>query len=156
LKRIGLGVGRLTGGKEAAEAVKTYANPETRPSYEQILENAPEGLGQGAGTVVAGESLPKIGRAVKEGLNVPEVKKAVTAPVRAVSRGLGKIAPAVPTALGMAAGEAAGHPYYGAIAGRVLLPKESIEGLAEKGKTVGLPKVEAAHQQLEERAKKSE
>jgi len=59
MKRIGLGIQRLSGIPAAVDAAKTYADPKTRPGYQQILENAPEALGQGAGTVVGGELLGK-------------------------------------------------------------------------------------------------
>jgi hypothetical protein len=68
LKRIGLGIERMTGVPAAEEAVKTYANPKTRPSYEQVLNVAPEAIGQGAGVVTAAEVAPKIVRGVKEAI----------------------------------------------------------------------------------------
>ena len=63
-KRIGLTAERLLG-VSAGNPLKAYGSAATRPSYEQILENAPEALGQGAGTVVAAEAAPKIVRGAK-------------------------------------------------------------------------------------------
>jgi len=54
LKRIGLGIDRLTTAPLIG-AANTYANPKTRPTYEDALSVAPEALGQGAGTVVGGQ-----------------------------------------------------------------------------------------------------
>ena len=54
LKRIGLGIERMTTAP-LIDAAKTYANPATRPTYEQALSVAPEAMGQGAGTVVGGK-----------------------------------------------------------------------------------------------------
>jgi hypothetical protein len=54
-KRVGLAVGRLSGIDSAGEAIKTYANPGTRPTVDQALRVLPEAMGQGAGTVVGGK-----------------------------------------------------------------------------------------------------
>ncbi len=92
LKRIGLGIQRMSGIPAAEEAVKTYANPKTRPSYEQILSVAPEALGQGAGTVLAAKAAetaaPKIVRGVKEA--APAIKNAAAPVTDAVNNVVNK------------------------------------------------------------------
>jgi hypothetical protein len=100
-KRIGLGVQRMSGVPAAEEAAKTYANPATRPSYEQVLENAPEALGQGAGTVAGfkglEEGVPAASRVIS-----PKIKTAVAPVVRMAGRGVE--AATTPVVAGGAAG----------------------------------------------------
>jgi len=130
------------GGQEAYEGAKDIREKGLTP--ENISKT-----GQGLGQMMLG------GAATAEGTefgNRP-AGEALTAPVRAGSRALKSVAPALPTTLGMAAGEVVGHPYYGAIAGRVLLPKEWIEAVLDKGTTVGLSKPEANAVRLEGIAK---
>lgn len=80
----------------------------------------------------------------------------LTAPVRAVSRGLKVIAPTIPYGAGALAGsEVAGRPFLGGIAGKMLISREAITNLLEKGETFGLPKAEADLRLLEDRAAES-
>lgn len=90
LKRIGLGLGRISGVNDTENAIHTYADPKTRPSYSDVLSVAPEAIGAGAGVVVGGKALetglPKIiDRAREYGPSAETVKKAAGAPVRALA-----------------------------------------------------------------------
>ncbi len=124
MKRLGLGIQRVTGAQSAVDAYKTYANPKTRPGYDQILENAPEALGQGAGTVVAGKAVetvaPKIVRGVKDATG-----KAVDVTSNAAERAVPKAKAAIerastPKNIATAAGGAIpGAHAIGSVAGRV-------------------------------------
>lgn len=162
LKRVGLAARRLSGADEAAQAAKDYGltpsnfgrshmSPTLTP--ENVASVAPEALGGAAGTVVAGDVLHKLGaKAV-----TTEGVKTLAAPVRGVSRGLKQVAPALPYGIGAALGEeVAGRPYWGSILGRMVIPREAIMNLLEKGETLGLPKEEASWRLLEDRAKASE
>jgi hypothetical protein len=56
---------RLIGAPQIADAIQTYANPKTRPSWDQVKSVLPEALGQGTGSVAAGEMTPKVTGVVK-------------------------------------------------------------------------------------------
>ena len=83
-KRIGLGLGRISGAPSAAEAAKDYASG--RVGYQDILENAPEALGEGAGVAVGGKLIEDVGgKAVKAAKDI-DPKELITAPVRLGAR----------------------------------------------------------------------
>jgi len=135
---------RVGGVPQAIEAGQTYANPATRPSMGQVLENAPEALGQGAGTVLGGEAMGRMGGALKEGMQTPGFKEVTHAPIRAASRVAEHVAPAAPVLGEVVAG------FPGLMAARTL--KGTIADIIEKGKVSGLPKMEANATVLEGRA----
>ena len=89
VKRLGLGIQRIVGADQATEAAKTWADPTKRPTYEQTLSVLPEALGQGAGTVVAAETLGK-GANDFSSRPVSETLPATTSAVRAAQRGTAK------------------------------------------------------------------
>jgi hypothetical protein len=70
LGRANLAVDRLSGLGSAAQGIKAYRNPATRPTYEEALSVAPEAIGAGAGTVLAAkgasEIAPKVAGAAKD------------------------------------------------------------------------------------------
>jgi hypothetical protein len=78
------------------------------------------------------------------------------AAVRMGARGATKVQPMLPTAIGAVAGETVGHPYWGAIAGRIMLPQAWLGPLLEKGRTFGLDANEAGIVHLGERLQQAE
>lgn len=123
---------------------------------EQAVEGATSGNLQktlgGAGQAILG------GTAGVRGTEMGEApaKKALLAPVRGVGKAAGPISHALPTGIGLAAGEAMGHPWYGSIAGRMLIPREPIESFLSKGRTAGLSPEEANIAHLEDRVRDAE
>ena len=139
LGRAGLGTERLVRGMTdpAVQAAKDYVAGKI--GTQDVLENAEPALEQGAGTVIGGELLPKMGEAVKEG--APALKEMATAPVRAASRVAAHAVPAAPIAGEMIAG------FPGRMAGSAL--KGTIASTLEKGTRVGLPEMESKAVHLE-------
>jgi hypothetical protein len=100
LKRIGLGLGRISGINDTENAAHVYANPATRPSYSDVLSVAPEAIGAGAGTVLgtkgAEVALPKvIAKAQELGPSAETLKSAAGKPVRAIANKI----PSAPVAM---------------------------------------------------------
>jgi hypothetical protein len=84
--KVGLGVGRMTA-IPLQRAIRDYSSGLVTPDV--ALENAPEAIGQGAGTVVAGrlaEEAPGVARAAAEKVS-PGVRAVASAPVRLAARG---------------------------------------------------------------------
>jgi predicted GNAT family acetyltransferase len=85
MKRIGLGVGRLTGINDAQGAVKDWSNPETRPSLDTSLELAEPAVEQGAGTVLGMEAAGKIA-GIPSRKTMPTTTGAIDAGIRGAGR----------------------------------------------------------------------
>lgn len=162
LKRLGLGVNRMLGGDATAEAYKTYANPATRPTYEQALSVAPEALGQGAGTVLAAEAG---GKGLKKIATTPlsETMPTVAEGVRKAGKAYQTVrenAPTTGAVIGGVAGGAAGGPggaaygtYTGGRVGKIL------QNVLPEGKAVAefdLTPEEKNVQRLEKSVKEAE
>ena len=122
MKRIGLAAGRMSGLLSGEEAINTYANPATRPTYEQALSVAPEALGQGAGTVVGAEMGGKATKGITRE-NLPTTVAARDAAVRGIGRAAGTVLKN-PELAGTIAGAVTGHGigsiYLGSKVGRIL------------------------------------
>lgn len=124
LKRIGLGLGRVTGANDAEYALHSWADPKTRPTLQSTLDVAPEAIGSGAGVVVGGKLV--------EGA-APTVKKFGTALPRAIKvgvdayRGKVPVGERVPVELD-ATGE--NKPFAGGM-DEPLIPKRKSIGSAE-------------------------
>src|SRR5271157_2765814 len=56
-----------------------------------------------------------------------KAKEAALAPVRAASKVITPVKSILPTAIGMGLGEMVGHPYWGAVAGRFMLPQHVLD-----------------------------
>jgi len=67
-------------------------------------------------------------------------KETALAPVRVASKGLSKIQPILPTAIGAGLGEVVGHPYWGGVAGSFALRPEVLDSWLARGRTAGQPK----------------
>lgn len=122
VKRIGLAANRMLGLDSAADAMKSYTNPATHPTYEQALSVAPEAMGQGAGTVVGAEALGKGAKGINAE-NLPTVNAAKNTAMRTVGKGLGKVLdnPEIAgTIVGAATGHGFGSIYVGSKVGRML------------------------------------
>jgi len=132
VKRIGLGVQRLSGADAAVDAAKTYADPTTRPTWEQAKSVLPEAIGEGAGVVAAGEL----------GGKIIEQAPAMT---RAVGRGITKVGENAKP-IGAGVGAAAGLPrgpmgawFEGKIGAKIGdLASGPIQAVGQKMSTVGL------------------
>lgn len=126
------------------------AVPMVGPFVESEGQRAGKGDIVGAAGDIAGmEALGRLGgKAVEEPL--PALKKAAYAPIRGLSKAADVVVPAAP----YAAGAAVGHPLVGARVFKGIT--EPLSDIVEAGKVAGLSPEEATHQQLEERAVKSE
>jgi hypothetical protein len=133
LDRAMFGLGRI--GQPAINALEDYAGGKVTP--DAVLENAPEAIGQGAGTVVGGKLMdsaaPKIANvAGKIARNIGDV----TAPaVRATGKVLNNpaAAPAVGAAVDLATG---GHGLSGAIAGHLV--RSGLRGAFDRMSNFGI------------------
>ena len=103
------------------------------------VEGAPEALREGTKAVGAG---------LEQAKDFLPSKETVTAPVRFASRVATKLQPILPTAIGIGAGEAIGHPWLGAAAGRFGLRPEVLDPILERGRTFGQPKEVADYEEL--------
>lgn len=114
-------------------------------------ENLKQTLG-GAGMAALG------GAGTMHGTEMGEApaKKTLLAPVRGIGKMAGPLSHVLPTTAGLAAGEAIGHPYYGMLAGKMLVPREPIENFLGKGRTAGLNPEEANIAHLEDRVRDAE
>lgn len=84
LKRVGLGVNRLLGIDQGADALKSYADPSTRPTLDQALDVAEPAIQQGAGTVLGMEAGGKMLKGAAQ--NMPTIKGAVDSGIRGVGK----------------------------------------------------------------------
>ncbi len=138
--------------------------PMIGPYAMSLGERAGKGDVSGALTETAGMALaPEMIKEALPGGTLPGAAAEGARPfptadaaVRMGARGATKMQPVLPTAIGMAAGEAVGHPYWGGIAGRMMLPQAWLDTLLEKGRTVGLDQDEANLVRLGEWLKEKE
>ena len=97
-----------------------------------------------AGRETAGES------------SIPTIKaapKAVVGPViRGASGVVTKVAPTVPYITGALAGKLMDHPYLGGLVGKLIIPKEFVNDVLERGRMWGLSDEDAAAKWTQERA----
>ncbi len=149
-------MGTLFGAQGAVEAGKGV-----KQAYEEggfTPETAEQTLG-GAGIAAMG------GAGALEGTKIGQERagKVMSAPVRGAAKAATIAQPVIPTltgsVLGGLAGEAAGHPMLGMMAGgavgRKLIPKDLGESFLEKGRTLGLNDKEAKIAHLQERYNKA-
>lgn len=105
IDKIGLGVGRMTA-IPIKHAIQDYSSGKVTP--EAALENAPEAIGQGAGTVVGGKltemAAPKVAGAARGA-----AKATVPPIVRGIAKGTNAALDKAPGSIGLAAGGAIGH-----------------------------------------------
>ncbi|MGA9672049.1 MAG: hypothetical protein WBQ94_22750, partial [Terracidiphilus sp.] len=147
LKRVGLGIGRLTAAPilHAADWYTKAAKGEIPNPTEQILSAAPEAIGAGAGNVIGGKLMGE----------APGVVKKVVPPiVRGIAKGTNTVLTKAPGTIGAGVGAAAGHATgvpgastigaaVGAAVGHEVLPKIRIPGehFGFPNRVIGGPKV---------------